>query len=121
MRTGSVLPSSSEFLNTEAALNELINVSTGFSSASLSSVEDLDTTQTLLAANSDRKGCVIFNDSSAILYVAFAAIATTSAFTYRITPYATLELFGDKNYAGAISGIWASDAGGNARITELES
>lgn len=120
MRLASKSPSSSNFYNKEVALNELLSGGLGLSTATLSSVSDLDTSQTLLSANSDRKGLVIYNDSTAILYVAFAATATTSAFTYRLVPTATLELFGEKNYVGVISGIWASNASGAARITELE-
>ena len=73
---------------------------------------------TLLASNTSRKGAVIFNDSSAILYVKFGATATTSSFTYRVNPYQTLEIKGEMLYTGIIEGIWAS-ATGNARITEL--
>lgn len=73
---------------------------------------------TLLASNTSRKGAVIFNDSSAILYVKFGATATTSSFTYRVNPYQTLEIKGEMLYTGRIDGIWAS-ATGNARVTEL--
>lgn len=120
MRIGSVQASSSKFYNKEVALNELLSGGGGPSTATLTSVNDSGTSQELLAANPDRKGFVIYNDSTVILYVAYAATATSSAFTYRLTPTATLECFGEKNFVGQISGIWASDASGAARITELE-
>lgn len=120
MRLASKSPSSSNFYNKEVALNELLNGGSGLSTATLTQVDDLDTSQTLLSANSERKGCVIYNNSAAILYVAFSSTATTAAFTYRLVPNATLELFAEKNYTGLISGIWASNSSGQAVITELE-
>jgi len=120
MRTLSKLPSDSDFVNKEVALNELLLGGSGLSTATITSVNDLDTAQTFLSANSERKGVVIYNDSTAILFVALGATATTSAFSYRLVPTATLELFGEKNYTGLISGIWASNQSGAARITELE-
>lgn len=120
MRFGAKLPSSSKYFNKEVALNELLEGGSGLSTATITSVADSDSAQTLLAANVDRKACVIFNDSAEILYVALGATATTSAFTYRVTPNATLELYGEKNFTGIISGIWAANGSGSARITELE-
>lgn len=121
MRAGTIAATSSRYLNKERALNDLLASSGGgLSSATLSSVNDSASSQTLLAANSDRKGFVIVNDSSAILYVAFAATASATAYTHKITPQSTLECFGHKNYTGVVSGIWASDQSGAAYITELE-
>lgn len=120
MRTASKLPSDSNYYNKEVALNELLTGGEGLSSATITSVSDSDSAQTLLSANSDRKGSIIFNDSTAILYVSLGSTATTTNFSYRLTPNATLELFAEKNFTGLISGIWESDASGAARITELE-
>jgi hypothetical protein len=71
----------------------------------------------LLAANADRLGATIFNDSSAILYVRLGTTASTSNFTVKMVADAYYEV--PFNYTGRIDGIWAS-ATGNARITELE-
>lgn len=121
MRFGSVQPSSSGYFNKEVALNELIRGGAGFSTATLSQVADNASSVTILAANSERKGFIIVNTSSAILHVAFASTASTSAFTYKVNPQSTLECFGDRNYTGLITGIWATDPGtGSAIITELE-
>jgi hypothetical protein len=91
------------------------------STPSQSSVAGSASSVTLLAANSNRLGATISNDSSAILYVKLGATASTSSFTailagngsgiggYFEVPY---------GYTGVIDGIWAS-ATGNARITEL--
>lgn len=85
--------------------------------ATLSNVNGSNSNQTLLAANTSRKGAIFFNDSSAILYLKFGATATASSFTYRLNPYDTLELR-NPIYTGRIDGIWASTTG-SCRITEL--
>lgn len=86
-----------------------------------SSVGDAATSVTLLAANTARTGCTIRNDSTAILYIAKGATATTSS-PIRLTSQSIYELpvlSGAEIYRGIITGIWDSDAGGNARIEEL--
>ena len=86
-------------------------------SSNVTSVAGSASSVSLLAANTDRKGFIIYNDSTAILYIKLGATASTSSFTYRLTPngIVTAEAFG---YTGVIDGIWAS-AAGNSRITEL--
>lgn len=71
----------------------------------------------LRAANAARLGLTIFNDSTAILYLAFAATATTSAYTVKIGPGDYYEL-PRPVYTGDISGIWSA-ANGNARVTAV--
>jgi len=71
---------------------------------------------TLLASNANRLGASIYNDSTAILYVRFAATATTSNFSAKLFPDDYLEV--PFEYTGIIDGIWAS-ATGNARVTEF--
>lgn len=85
--------------------------------ATLTSVALSTTSAALLAANTARRGFYIHNDSGQLLYVAFAATATISAFTLRLPANGAYEspLNG---YTGVISGIKATGAG-NARITEL--
>lgn len=74
---------------------------------------------TILAANTDRLGASVYNDSTAILYLRYSATAaTSSAFTVKLFPEDYHEIFG--GYTGQLTGIWAS-AAGNARITELSS
>ena len=87
--------------------------------STLSNVGDEIASTTLLASNTSRKGAIIFNDSSAILYVKYGSSASTTSFSYRVNPFQTLELISGVIYTGIITGIWASDAGGSARITEL--
>lgn len=82
----------------------------------ITSVSSLATTQTLLSANANRKGYVIFNDSTQILYVAFSATATTTAYSVKLFPNGAAT--SDLDYTGVISGIWAS-ANGAAKVTEF--
>jgi len=71
-----------------------------------------------LALNTSRKGAYFFNDSTAVLYLAYAATASTTAYTVQIPANSFFEMPPEPVFTGAISGIWAS-ANGNARITEL--
>ena len=85
--------------------------------ATLTSVAGSVVSVSLLAANAARRQVFIDNDSTKTLYVAFAATATTAAFTVRIASgqsWASVL----NGYTGAISGIWVA-ANGNARITEV--
>lgn len=92
------------------------------SDSSLTSVAGSAVSVQLLAANPNRKGVVIVNDSTAVLYVALGATASTSRYSY----YMKGTVNGEpshlevtlRGYTGRIDGIWAS-ATGNARITEL--
>ena len=82
-----------------------------------SSVADTASSTTLLASNSSRLGATIYNDSTVTLYLKLGATASTTSFTVAMAASAYYEVpFG---YTGVIDGIWASDASGSARITEL--
>jgi hypothetical protein len=70
---------------------------------------------TLLAANANRKGATIFNDSAATLYVKFGTTASATSFNATLGRREYLEV---ANYTGRIDGIWTAAAGA-ARITEL--
>lgn len=83
---------------------------------SQSSVAGSASSVTLLAANSDRLGATIYNDSTAALYVKLGATASTSSFTVKMASDGYFEV--PYGYTGVIDGIWAS-ATGNARITEV--
>lgn len=84
--------------------------------ATPASVTAATSSTSLLAANANRRGATIFNDSTAILYLALAGSASTTAFTTKVQPDGYYEVPFD--YAGAIFGIWAA-ANGAARVTEL--
>lgn len=85
--------------------------------AAVTSVAASASSVTLLAANANRRGVIIVNDSvSATLDLAYAGTASTSAYTQSVPPGATWEM-PLPAYTGAISGIWSA-AVGNARVTE---
>lgn len=72
----------------------------------------------LLASNASRKAAIIYNDSTAVLYVALTTTVSATSFTYLVPPGGLLELAQPPNYTGSIFGIWAA-ANGSARVTEL--
>lgn len=89
----------------------------GAATGAKSSVSGSASSVTLLAANVDRLGATIFNDSSAILYVDLSGgTATSSSFSVKLVADAYLEV--PAGYKGAITGVWAS-ATGAARVTEF--
>jgi hypothetical protein len=87
------------------------------STSVITSVPASITSVTLLAANAARRQFFINNVSGKILRVAFAATASTSAYTILIAANGAYEspLNG---YTGLITGIWAG-TGGTAIITEV--
>jgi hypothetical protein len=95
----------------------LIGSALNSSTATLSQVNASITSVSLLAANSVRKGATIVNNGTANLYIAFAASASTTAFTAKLSAGASYTL-PNPVYQGAISGIWDA-ANGTAQITEL--
>lgn len=76
------------------------------------------TSVVILAANASRKGMYLYNDSSSAMYLAFAATASTTAFTVKIPAGNFFEMPTQPVYTSTISAVWDS-ATGNARITEL--
>lgn len=86
--------------------------------ATLANVNDAATSTALAASNTARTGLIIFNDSPSYLYVNYGATASTTAFTYKLDPYGTLEM-GSPVFTGAVNGIWSADASGAARVSEL--
>lgn len=86
------------------------------STAAITSVSNAITSTVLLAANTLRRGFIIYNDSLAIVFVAFAATASTTAFSVKLQPGSEYEPGID--YTGIISSI-ASAAVGAMRVTEF--
>ena len=85
--------------------------------SAVTSVAASASTVSLLASNTSRRGAIIANDSTAILYLKLGATASTSSYTVQLFQDDIFEL-PFPVYTGAIDGIWGS-ATGNARITEL--
>lgn len=108
---------SAQSLSVVLATDDTIPVSGPLSTTgTLTSVSASVTTVSLLASNSNRKGFVLFNDSTAILYVAFSATSSTSAYSVKLFPNAAYT--SDLDYTGVISGIWAA-ANGAVKVTEF--
>lgn len=84
--------------------------------STLTSVAASATTVVILASNTARKGCIVTNDSTALLYLAFSATSSTTAFSLKLFPNSSY--ISDTLYSGVISGIWAA-ANGSARVTEF--
>lgn len=86
------------------------------SSSAVTSVTASTSNVTLLAANSNRLGASVYNDSSKDLYLKLGATASTSSFTVKVRKGALYEVA--FNYTGIIDGIWDSGVSGSARVTE---
>lgn len=71
---------------------------------------------TILAANANRLGATVYNDSTVNLFLKLGATASATSFTVKIAAAGYYEV--PFNYTGIIDGIWDS-ATGSARITEL--
>lgn len=86
-------------------------------SATLANVASSASSVTLQASNANRRGWMVFNDSTAILYVKFGATASATSYVVQIPAggYYEMPL---PTYTGVVDGIWAS-ANGNARVTEI--
>ena len=76
----------------------------GNATATLANVTAVVASTTLFAANTARKGCVIHNDSTAVLYLKYGTGASTTNYTYKIPPDGTWEM-PQWTYTGAIAGI----------------
>ena len=116
MRFGGKAPSDSDYFNIEVAINELLRGSFS-STADVDSLTSSASSQTLRSANADRRGLIIFNNSTAILYVKFGATASASDFTFRLVPQGVFEMQSPV-YTGLIDVIHAS-ANGTVLHTEL--
>lgn len=86
------------------------------SAATSTSVAASATSVSLVAANSNRIGVSIFNDSTSDLYCDFDAEASITSFAVKIAGGGYYEM--PYGYTGQISGIW-SDANGSAMVREL--
>lgn len=113
-------PSTGQDVNASALnpfpVSTIVNPS---NSSTVTSVEDSSASVQLLASNVNRKGAVITNTSSAILYIRLGSQnASQTMFTYRLAQNDTQEIgFG---YIGPINGAWATDPNdGAAIVTEL--
>lgn len=83
--------------------------------ATLANVSGSASSVTLQGSNAARLAVEVYNDSSAVLYVKYGSVASSTSFTKQLQAG---ESFREELYTGIITGIWAS-ATGAARVTEL--
>ena len=89
------------------------------STATLANITAATSSTTLQAANSNRLGLVIYNDSTSVMYMKFGSTASSTSFTHQLQAGEVWELAtGGCRYTGIVTGIWVS-ATGAARVTEL--
>lgn len=74
------------------------------------------TVATIVAANADRRGLVLYNDGPALVYVKFGSGASTSSYTFQLATGAMYEMV-LPIYTGLITGITAA---GTATIKGTE-
>jgi len=101
-----------------ASINNKLN-SQIVSSSTVTTVNAVASDTTLLASNANRKGFIIFNNSTAILYVLLATGTSSSTnFSVLLNQGETLIIDNTCLYTGIIKGIWAS-ATGDCKVTEF--
>lgn len=87
------------------------------SAAAVTNVAASAASVTLVASNANRRGLLVFNDSTANLYLKYGATASATSFTVPLGPGGLFEM-PEPIYSGIVDGIWSA-ANGAARITEL--
>lgn len=86
-------------------------------SPTTTSVASSASSVTILAANANRRGCSIANDSTATLRLSFSTPATTANAFLVLPPGAFILLDQQMIVTGIIYGIWSA-ANGTAQVTE---
>jgi hypothetical protein len=72
----------------------------------------------LLAANAEREGAIVYNNSNRPMFIKLGSAATTSSFTIKLGAFDYYEV--PAGYTGSIHALWTdAAAAGDARITEL--
>lgn len=85
--------------------------------ATCSNVASSTASVSLREANTSRRAALVFNDSTAALYLKFGATASATSYTVQIAAGGFYEL-PQPIYTGVLDGIWAA-ANGAARVTEV--
>jgi hypothetical protein len=85
-------------------------------SATVTQVASNTASVTLQASNGSRRSLIVFNDSTATLYLKYGSAASSSSYTVKMAPgdYWEMPL---PVYTGIVTGIWTS-ANGSALVTE---
>src|SRR5260370_1167981 len=77
----------------------------------------IGTTQ-LLAPNGNRANFVVYNASTAILYLSMDGAASLTHYTVQVPAQGYFEHPAGAVYTGMVTGVWSA-ANGNALVTEL--
>jgi hypothetical protein len=86
-------------------------------SATITSVPSSLTVVTLIAAGAGVKGRIVYNGSTAILYLAFGSGASSTNYTVQVPAGGTYSFEGGAAiYGGLVTGLWAA-ANGSALVT----
>lgn len=93
-------------------------VAATYSTSSVTSVTSSATSTNILASNANRRMAIMVNDADKNCYVKLGATASTTSFSYKLTPGQTLEL-PMPVYTGAIDAIWDAGPTGSMRVTEI--
>lgn len=111
------LPAITGTVTANAGTGTFATKETRAATSAVTSVNDTASSTTLLASNANRLGFSVYNDSTVTLYLKYGATASLTSFT---VPILAAGYFEDPwRYTGVVDAIWASDASGAARITEL--
>jgi len=116
--SGLALESTLEGVATESTLETLLSLLRAPTIPSITIVGQSTSTVTIDGPNVNRRGCIVFNDSTRSLYLKLGPAATVNAWSVRLLPGGVYEL-PFPIYTGLITGVWAADGAGLARITEL--
>lgn len=87
------------------------------SQSALTNVASVVASVQLAAANLNRRGLILFNDSTSALYVAYGATASATSFTVKVAA-GGLHFMDVPVFLGQVNGAWAT-ANGFCRVTDL--
>jgi hypothetical protein len=89
----------------------------GTTQATVTTVAADVNTVTLKAANPNRRRLIIYNDSTAVLYIKQGTGASNTDYTFPVPSGAIVQWEPPEPYTGIVTGAWFS-ANGQARVTE---
>lgn len=115
---GTQLPSGSNNIGDVDVLTLPSVVAATYSTSSVTSVVSAGVSTSILASNANRRMAIMTNDTDKNVYVKLGATASTTSFSYKLTPGQTLEL-PIPMYTGAIDAIWDASPTGSMRVTEI--
>lgn len=93
-------------------------VAATYSTSAVTSVVSAATSTSILASNANRRMAIMVNDADKNAYVKLGTTASTTSFSYKLTPGQILEL-PTPVYTGAIDAIWDAGPTGSMRVTEI--